>query len=147
MKKITLSIILLTLVACATPTPSSTAMPTSAISSCAPQELGKYSSFIMPIFNRWGTAVQKAYSVKPTELSTEITNLQTIDAEFKGIFPPACLVELHKALLSTSDYMIKGFTSIYSGDAEAKIADYFARANSMLAITVKELKAITTKTQ
>ena len=46
--------------------------------------MGKYSSIIMPIYTRWGAAVQKAYSAKPGDVATDIINLQTIDAEFKG---------------------------------------------------------------
>jgi hypothetical protein len=147
MKKITILIILLSLVGCAAPTPSPTAIPTSAISGCGLQEMGKYSSIIMPIYTRWGAAVKKAYSAKPGDVATDINILQAIDAEFKGVFPPACLSDLHKALLSASDYTIKGFSAYSSGETEAKISEYFARANSMLAFIYSQMKILTDKTQ
>jgi hypothetical protein len=147
MKKLIILIVLLSLVGCATPTPSPTVTPTSAISSCSVAEVGKYSSVIMPIYTRWGAAAQKAYSTKPGDLAPDISNLQSIDAEFKGVFPPACLSDLHKALLSASDYMIKGFSAYASGEAEAKITDYFAKANSMLAFIYNQMKILNDKIQ
>ena len=99
MKKLTLLIILLSLVSCTAPTPSPTVMPTSNISNCDPKDMEKYSAIIMPIYNRWAEAIQKAYAAQPANLATEITTLQGIGGEFKGVFPPACLSELHKVLL------------------------------------------------
>jgi hypothetical protein len=147
MKKVTLLIILISLIGCTAPTPSPTVIPTSAISGCGLQEMGKYSSIIMPIYTRWGAVVQNAYTAKPGDVTTDINTLRAIDAEFKGVFPPACLNDLHKALLSASDYTIKGFSAYSSGEAEAKITDYFARANSMLAFIYSQMKILTDKTQ
>ena len=42
--------------------------------------------------------------------------------------------------------MIKGFTVLSSGEAEAKVVDYFARANAMLTVIASELLKITGKT-
>jgi hypothetical protein len=147
LKKLTLLIILISLVSCASPTPSPTIITTSAISNCDPKDMEKYSASLMPFYTKWAEAMKKAYATQPENLSAEISTLQEFDGGFKSIFPPACLTELHKALLSASDYMIKGFSALSSGEAEAKVADYFARANTMLAFTINELKIITVKTQ
>lgn len=147
MKKIIQFILILSLAGCASPTPAPTTIPTSAISSCDPKDMNSYSTVIMPIYMRWVETIQKANNDQPADLSAEINSLLGIDGEFRSIFPPACLSDLHKALLLASDYMLKGFSALSSEEAEATVTDYFAKANTMLAFTTNELKKITDMTQ